>query len=61
MSLYCTSTIEKDQKRVQSVCVTTQISVILKAKDMKLGMKVPLYYAQLNYISNIRCHAHLLQ
>lgn len=58
MSLYCTSTIEKDQKRVQSVCVTTQISAVINAKDIKFGMKVPLYYAQLNYISYIRCHAH---
>lgn len=58
MGVLCTSTIENCQKWVQSVCVTTQISVIIKAKDIKLGMKVPLYYAQLNSILNIACHAH---
>lgn len=34
-----------------SVCLNTQISVIIRAKDTKFGIKVPIFPKQILYIS----------
>lgn len=38
------------------VCMSTQISVIIRARNTKFGMRVPLYYMQININSNAACH-----
>lgn len=40
-----------------SVCLNTQISVIIRARDTKIALKIYLYYSQIDYISYFGCHA----
>lgn len=42
------------------VCMNAQISAIMKARDTKFGMKIPIYHRQLQFIANSRCHANRL-
>lgn len=38
-------------RQVCSVCLNTKISVIIRARDTKFGIKVPIFPKQILYIS----------
>lgn len=41
-----------------SVCMNTQSSAYIKARDTKFGIKVSEYYTQIKSISYFMCHAY---
>lgn len=40
------------------VCMNALISAVMRAKETKFGTNVLLLSAQINYITNVGCHAH---
>lgn len=42
------------------VCMSTHILVNIKYRDTKFGIKVLVLYTQIEFISNVGCHAHCI-
>lgn len=44
----------------QSVCLSTQISAVIKASDTEFGKEISVSHKQTKFISTVVCHAHRL-